>query len=61
MISPDHIADELNRHAPDARAAAIPTRTLLGILSQMGDPNPPTTLRRALQDLDRPAPRGLRA
>lgn len=61
MISPDHIADELNRRAPDARAAQIPARTLLGILRHLGDPDPAAALRRALQDVTRPAPRGLRA
>lgn len=61
MISPDHIADELNRRAPDARAAQIPARTLLDILRQLGDPDPDAGLRLALQDPPRPAPRGLRA
>lgn len=61
MISLDHIAAELNRRAPDARAAQIPARTLLGILRQLGDPDPEAGLRLALQGLTRPAPRGLRA
>ncbi|NTX99311.1 hypothetical protein [Deinococcus sp. JMULE3] len=61
MISPDHIADELNRRAPAAHAATIPTSLMLDVLRQLGCPDPDAGLRRALQDLARPAARGLRA